>query len=300
MATEEKKGIAIAAYQALHLLDEDGNHQDTFNLYDTDYTSVDVDSAGNFVVGGEDDSVVKLGPDGSEQWRITGITGGGWIRGIAIDSNDYVYAGGDYALALIDPSGNILWTEDTSSSYFYNDALEVFSNDEVGTTSDSVRRYDVNGTQQWESQVTGGTMIDLEIDKNDNLYVPCYDDYVYKLDSGGNSVWTAGPMGDQGLSVGLDTSGNVYGGENFGRLWKWDSGGNKQWDIDVGSDPEAIEGLSNGNILVVAWSWVRAYNPSGNQVWENYDYGGNKAALYTSLAYVDFWTNEHSCREIIP
>lgn len=197
-------------------------------IHDNDEAyDVTVDGQGNiYVVGQTQDGIApphyygfaaKFDPYGNLQWsRIWDETTNSTGRGVAVDSNGYVYVTGEI---------------------------------DIGTSYDCLimKLSPTDGSLVWSKRI--GTAdrheygYDIAIDGNDNIYVAgknasAYSAFLLKLDTGGNMIW--GEIWKIGLhntwseSVTVDPSGNVYiaGPVRYtynASIAKFDENGNLQW-----------------------------------------------------------------------
>ncbi len=202
-------------------------------------------------------------------------------RGVAVDSNNYIYVIGT--------------TESGNNGY------EI-----------KFLKYDASGNQL-EDKAWGGSSddigYDIEIDSNDNYYVTGKTDsygsgsgdvVLIKFDSSGNEIWSktwGNSSNDEGKALITDSNGDIYitgntrsygAGENDIILIKYNSSGNQYWNKtwggfldDLGMDI-AID--ANNNIIIVGSTEnfgagltdfvLLKYNSSGDLI-NNQTWGGS-------------------------
>jgi hypothetical protein len=147
---------------------------------------------------------------------------GGTVYGVAVDSNNNVYAAG-------------------------------VRNNIIGGTYASVRKYNSSGTIIW-SLDTGASTRRVRVDSADNLYIGGAGPYpdinltTWKYDSNGNFLWSA-DHGDSITGIGIDSSGNVYtAGQSYyidKTTRKYTSAGVPVWSIlehDYGLADATVKG----------------------------------------------------------
>jgi uncharacterized delta-60 repeat protein len=199
-----------------------------------------------------------------------------------------------------------------------NNAYQIgSSNLGPSTTNFALKKYDPNGTIQWERVLgqagrDGGTGV--AIDSADNIYVSGLSKTGYfgvwhmllaKYNSAGTLQWQRrlfGASDDQALAVAIDSSDNVYvsgvtesagAGSTDSILAKYNSSGTLQWQRILGATSfdrfESIAFDSSGNVYVGGSTYAGAggqdfllakYNSSGTLQWQRTFGGASNDAGY--------------------
>lgn len=240
--------------------------------------AVAVDPVGNVYAAGtiggnpSDALVVKLGPDGVEQWRQRYDNGGLDIaRRIAVDHSGNVYASGisegagfDWVTLKFGPDGTPQWTRRLTSPGLVEDFAQdmmLAPNGEVvvagtvnigdaATNDASIVAYDSQGNTVWQRQfsVTGishENVGDIDIDANGRITV--------SASSAPNSSPEVGQPLTTPLSLQYDASGN---------LLRTIAAGGDAVDVDLAGNAYLA-----GFFVAAGTSAVAKYDPSGNQLW---------------------------------
>jgi hypothetical protein len=257
---------------------------------------VEVDSNGDVYISGytnhspADLTVVKYDSNGNHLWNSS-YNGGGLdtSRGIGIDSNNNIYAGGytqiggqnDFLLVKFDSSGNYIWNR-TYDPYSLNwDAivdLAIDSNDNIIVTGEGNEagqfnlvtiKYNSSGDILWNKTVDLGIAIEgpfIEIDSQDDIYIigsTTSDFMLTKYSSTGNLLWNTSLISGSGYAVHVDSNDNViFGSQNpsNGGFQIYDSDGNY---------------LNNYTIPGISMFTDYHYDTSGNLYGVGYSAGAN-------------------------
>jgi hypothetical protein len=200
---------------------------------DNEGMGIAVDSSGNILIAGYNDSfvaggnasafLVKYDINGTQVWNSTwGDTGDNQAYGVAVDWN-----------------GNIYITGATNNTWNGNyDAFLV--------------KYDPNGFQSWNETWSDTENVwanGVAVDESGNPYIVGYDDgyaFVIKCDSSGDQLWSqtwGNAVTDDGFSIAIDNSGNaiIAGKTNSTDAGNYDaflaafsSEGNQLWNCTWG------------------------------------------------------------------
>jgi hypothetical protein len=206
---------------------------------------VEVDSNGDVYVSGytnhspADLTIVKYDSDGNHLWNSS-YNGGGLdtSRGIGIDSNNNIYAGGYsqvgglniFLLVKFDSSGNYVWNR-TYNPYGQNGNaiidLAIDSNDNIIVTGEGNKvgqyniitiKYNSSGDIIWNQTLDIGSSISspfIEIDSQDEIYIigsTGTEFMVIKYDSSGSNLWNTSLFSGTGYAIHVDSSDNVIFG----------------------------------------------------------------------------------------
>ena len=227
----------------------------------------------NYVISGSNDATVrKIDSTGNEVWSFTGHTG--YIRAIAVDSNDNVYTGSDDTTVYkIDSNGNDIWSFTGHTDRIYGIAVDHNGNVFTASSDNTIRKINSSGTQVWSNSYSGD-MRAVALDLQGNVYVGGDDNVVRKLDTDGNQEWSfSGHSGDV-YAVAVDLDGNVYSGATDTTVFKINPSGTQLWSFTKHTG--AVYGVSvdqNFNVYSSSAgpdSIVYKINSSGNEVW-NFD-----------------------------
>jgi hypothetical protein len=257
--------------------------------------AVAVDAAGNVYAAGSspgDILVVKLGPDGIEQWRQRYDNGGLDIPNrIAVDGSGNVYASGisegdgfDWVTLKVGPQGTLQWVRRLSSAGLVEDIardMALAPNGDVvvaGTvnigdtvTNDTlVVTYDAQGNTVWQRQFSATAISDedvgdIDIDTNGRITV--------SASSAPNSNPEFGQPLRAPLSLQYDQS---------GALIRTISAGGNAVDVDSAGDAYLA-----GFFQVAGASAVAKYDANGNRVWSTPLTVGPNENLIVSAVAVD-------------
>ena len=199
--------------------------------------------------GGYDGLLVKYDSSGTQIWNRTwGKLVDDSSRGVAVDSNDFIYVVGtiDYdtddheekfILLKFDTSGTQLWNR-TWSDVIYAEgrSIVVDSTDSIyitghagnlATSDIAIVKYNSVGAKLWQriwggSNYEGRYGLDLAVDSQDNLYVGAQtgsfgagssDAVIIKYNSSGFQLWNqtwGGVEIDGAEAIALDTENNIY------------------------------------------------------------------------------------------
>lgn len=142
---------------------------------DIDWISLCFDKDDNCFVGTRGGFAYKVSPSGGEIWmkNIFGGPPNNWVTAIACDSKGNAYMGGSGKkyLSKISPTGNNVW----------------------------------NGNLPTDMSV-----VDIEIDSDDNIYVAQYNGTLSKFNSQGHRLWSKNDHPDDLWSIAIDSSDNIY------------------------------------------------------------------------------------------
>jgi streptogramin lyase len=168
-----------------------------------------------------------------------------------------------------------------SSQYVYTGGLAA--------SSITTRQYDTSGSLQW-SVDHGGTVNDVDVDDNGNLYAVgalVSGVTLRKYDSTGTTQSLTLDHGGSLFGVDIDSSGNIY---TVGALIssvttrKYNSSGTEQWNVNHGAQVNCVVVDQNGNVYTggqrnvgfeTPESTTRKYDSDGNLIW-SVDHGAGE------------------------
>ncbi len=212
--------------------------------------AVVIDSAGFVYVGGGSNgmstftpnfngqTIIKFDSAGNQIWaKQWGNSPGGIIRSMAIDENGHIYAlgnhtsmSGDFFIAQLDTSGNVLWINTSITNYYASDRCKLVlklgklsviaetRGDADGNGADPtsfdavVAQFDLSGNQLWLKQIRSTIgkaewLYGLDVDADGAIYISghtegslfatnlgpyqgYHDIFMQKIDMNGNVVWS--------------------------------------------------------------------------------------------------------------
>ena len=200
-------------------------------------------------VGGKDGLLIKYDSSGTQIWnRSWGKLVDDSSRGVAVDSNDFIYVVGtvDYdtvdheekfILLKFDTSGTQIWNRTWSDvSYAEGRSIVIDSVDNIyitghvgnlATTDIAIIKYNSTGAKLWQriwggSNYEGRYGLDVAVDSQNNLYVGAQtgsfgagssDAVIIKYNSTGFQLWNqtwGGVEIDGAEAIALDTENNIY------------------------------------------------------------------------------------------
>ena len=245
--------------------------------YGNSLFAVAVDQDGFLYIGGDNDSVVKIDPDGNEVWTNTDPTDR--VQGVAVDQDGNVYTGSrDNTVHKIDPDGNEVWTYTGHSNDIYGVAVDQDGNVYTASRDNTLHKIDSDGSHVWTFTGHSSHVRHVAVDADGFVYTAGSDDTVRKLDPGGGQEWSY-DIGTYGLSVAVDHEGFVYAGVN-GSVRKLDPDGDEVWQSsgDAPTTTQVAGVAVDHDQMVYAGDWgntVRQLDQDGDQQWIFEDHSGN-------------------------
>lgn len=298
-------GIAYS-HPVIRKLDASGNQVWTYvytnnGTYNTHFTTMDIDAAGNVYVGGYETIgtqnpsffavIAKLDANGLLSWKKTfdGTLVESRAQQVLCDTSINVYVSGYtidtgfhgvQLLEKLDSAGNIVWQKPYLCLSYWNTGSLFFNSnkDIISGCSDSLIAFSANdGSVLWASDTSrfiyNGPVIAL--DKQDNVLTLSWMGNNYelqKLNPQGDVLWTidslnhAAGFGDWQMQLLIDDNNDIYA-----------SGVNQGWTNDT---PHVYKISEQG---IVLWDAMLAYDPvasvfshghlftAGNAIsWSNY------------------------------
>ena len=201
--------VLVAKYNTSGVLQWQNSFGDTYDQYGY---GIDTDGSGNIYVcspyftSPRKSSLYKLNSSGTIQWArlLTNPSGDAYANNCATDSSGNVYVpitgtlnyNGDWRLLKFDTNGNLQWERNISGSEYDGvKGVVVDSQDNVIVAGEvnngvppgfstgvfaTIVKYNSSGTLQWQRHLyanlnedSGHNVNEMEIDKEDNLYVAC-------------------------------------------------------------------------------------------------------------------------------
>ncbi len=202
-------------------------------------------SNGGLIAGSYNNQLVSIDPssNGTQKWQFTEAEHR-YIGSIAASETRIFAPNADNSIYALSDSGQLLWSFETGEAIW---STPVSKDDNVFVASMDKNLYSLrasNGNKNWERDLGGTVVADLEIDENGIIYVGTFSQEILAIDSdNGRIVWSS-PT--QGWIWGGPTVFNqvLYVGDEEGNLYAFDtSNGRELWRI-------AAEGAITGSPLV--------------------------------------------------
>lgn len=201
---------------------------------DVDWLSLCFDKDDNCFVGTRGGFAYKVSPTGGEIWMrdIFGGSPGNWVAAIACDSkgNAYMGSSGRKYISKMSPTGNNIW----------------------------------NGNLPTDMSV-----VDIEVDSEDNIYVAQYNGTLSKFNSQGHRLWYKNDHPDDLWSIAIDSSDSIYTACNDNILRKFSTDG-----VLIATYPDVFLGYpgSNYNQVAVTGGFPDGYKPEKKSIaWTGYN-----------------------------
>lgn len=229
-------GIVGATSQGLRLYDpNDGSEVVNSNWpYDIsgDFRVLDTDADNNiYTYDRSGDKVLKLDSDANLQWSYTFNENLNSIH-VAPDGNVY-FVDNNGVLTKLDSNGNLVWNFTAGPQL--TEAIVDNNNDIIIGEGGEIVKLDQSRTELWRVDPTEGSVYDLVVDSNNNIYAAMQGSTsaVYiKYTSSGSQVFKKSIISQSvARAIDIDENEDVYviHGSNFSRdveVYKYTNGGN--------------------------------------------------------------------------
>jgi hypothetical protein len=248
-------------------LDSSGTELWNYETFSSGSRELAVSNEGGAYLG-QYKSLVKIGPDGVEDWsRSFSNT----VSSVSTDDEGNVYAAGFDILRKYNSSGDLQWDYGTTD-YTNGIAHDLQGNTYIAGSYNQVIKLDGSGDEIWSKSLSNPQ--DVETTGSGNILVTSTDqNYVAKWDSSGNEIWRYSY--DNAQDVAVDSSGNIYVGGGNQSLVKLSQEGEFVWSYDYGA---IINGVSVSDSRIA----VGGAHPPGDLIGlENY-FSYSDSGSYTS------------------
>jgi len=262
---------------SLYKLDPDKNIIWEFTGFSTNIFNVTPDPNGYVYACAGDayNTVRKIDPSGNQVWNMSNVGGQGhegFVWGIAVDSDGYVYSGCfDGELIKTDPNGDIVWRKDFVDR-IYGVSLDIDGNIYIGTGDNDVFKLDDNGDEIWSDTPWGGAgdaVVDVKPDLDGNVYATRRDDSVTKYTSDGSEEWSITPFDNDARNMSIDDNGDIYVASYDDKAKKIDPQGNTIWTFSHTEPIYKAAIAPDGNCYLGSRDVTQLIkvDSNGNEVW---------------------------------
>ncbi|RPI16844.1 MAG: hypothetical protein EHM58_11050 [Ignavibacteriae bacterium] len=238
-----------------------------------------VDSKSNIYFYSQNDNqmkIYKFRHEGSVIWAVN-VYGVHNFASISLNSDESkIYFHNNAEFCCYDSSGNRIWAIDPGGAMC---KPAVGSDGTIYTSiNNAVCAINPDGTIKWKStvQFNSYTTYHFAIDKDNNLYVGGRS--ITKLDKNGNVFWNYLPNSQDFITEGvvIDGYGNLYF-ENYRQnanendLFSLTKDGVFRWSA-ITYCRQMVPAITSKNLIyIVSSDYARAFDTSGNLIWEYKD-----------------------------
>ena len=201
-------------------------------------------------------------------WEFTGHTG--LVNTLAVDSQGYVYSGGnDKKVMKISPQGTKIWEFTGNINWVFALAIDSQGNIYSGSGDNKIMKISPQGQKIWEFTEHTSEVHGLAVDSQDNSY-SCSYGRVIKISPQGQKIWEFTGYTEPIYALTVDNQDNIYAGGSGGKVMKISPQGQKIWEL-VGhtSSVTTVAVDSQGNVYSGSWDKkVMKISPNGTKIWE--------------------------------
>ncbi len=230
-------------------------------------SSPTIDADGTIYVGGRDNEIYAVNPDGTIKWSYT--TGDDVHSTPAIGADGTVYAGStDFKLYALNADGSLKWFYPTGDKITSSPVIAPDGTVYVGSRDNRLIAVNPDGTLKW-SYLTGDDVNSSPaIAVDGTVYVGSSDHNFYAFDPDGSLKWSYDMWDDIDSSPAIGADGTTYVGCSF-RLFAMNPDGSLKWKSGTGSSTQSSPAIGvDGTIYIGSNSHdLFAFNPDGSLKW---------------------------------
>jgi len=267
-----------------------------FAIGDWLYSSPAIGADGTVYVGGINDKVYALNPNGTKKWEF--ITGH-WVESSpAIGADGTIYIGScDENVYALNPDGTKKWDFATEGFVISSPAIGADGTIYIGSDDDNVYALNPDGTRKWDFTTAGNVESCPAVGADGTIYVRSDYEKVYALNPDGTRKWEfAMGIGSHGglNSPAIGADGTIYVGSYDANVFALNPDGTEKWRSVVGFGKLGSPAIgADGTIYIGSYDGkLYALDPDGTTKW-GFDTGygglGSPAIDADGTIYVGGW-----------
>jgi outer membrane protein assembly factor BamB/subtilisin family serine protease len=212
---------------------------------------------GTIYIGGDNDMLYAVNPDGSSQWTYT-ATGSFDSSSVAIADDGTVYAGClDGYLYALSPTGALQWkyavTGAGTNGVACSPAVAADGTIYFKDTASTLYALSPAGTLKWTAAVPGGSYAAPTVAADGTVYIGSDDGMgggeLYAFSATGGSKWAFNAGNAVYTAAALDSAGNLYFSTLGGMVYSLNPAGQQRWSYAAGGGISSAPTLGTNGAL---------------------------------------------------
>jgi len=252
---------------------KEGTEKWRFSTYGEIQTPPAIGSDGTIYVGGLDNYLYAVNPDGTQKWLFNGA-GMDLTAAPVIGADGTIYVGSvDFKFYAVNPNGSEKWRFTTGGSIFSAAALGADGTIYVPSDDHFLYAVNANGNAIWSFDA-GNRVGAPSIAADGTIYFGAFFAGVFALDGEGNQLWNFDPGGRVWDSPAIGEDGAIYVGINDD-LYAINPDGSERWHFNPTGRVHSAPTVGPDGTIYVGSSDQRlfAVNPNGTEKWQCVTYG---------------------------